>query len=106
MPGIIVARGNKCVDNLAGIAAVVTGRAMDWADIMNAIRETRPEKNVSNNYHRSVGLNRLQECQVQKKGGGGEQTKALWRQPKETGKPIQSRCCQSVHAEIYCKEEI
>lgn len=73
MPGIIVARGNKCVDNLAGIAAVVTGRAMDWADIMNAIRETRPEKNVSNNYHHSVGLNRLQECQVQKKGGGGRQ---------------------------------
>lgn len=48
---------------LAGMDVMGIKWKMDWADILNAIREAGPEKDASNDC-KSVSLNKLQECQV------------------------------------------
>lgn len=83
MPGHASDRRNECADRLDGISTLGIGRAMDWADILYAIREAGRAQEENSNCE-SATLNNLQEQKV--KRGCGETT-ALFRQSKKICKP-------------------
>lgn len=47
-------RGNESADRLAGKATVEVERAMDLADILNAIREVEREKDANYEYKDAI----------------------------------------------------
>lgn len=63
VPGHPGVRGNERADMLAGLAAVGNGHAMDRADILNAVRETRRLKDASHDGE-SATMSRLYDRKV------------------------------------------
>lgn len=94
MPGHPGIRGNERADKLAGTATIGIGRAMGWADILNATRKAGRGKDVRHDCE-SANLNRLQERPVKLNG----RTEGLVRQLEKICKPTQRGCRRSVHTE-------